>query len=117
MDTNIARHDTQGDYGAHEWTRGVLVELCRYLNATPVAVRYEEVLHPVNRSNVANIVVATILRQGSPLVVRYSIESVEGQQKQVWRVAIDGEPRINGEEPHPTKSGLALLVRSLLDGY
>lgn len=90
--TNIPGTGGLGTYGAHNWARGLLVELCRYLLADPVELHYT--CAEIDARNHVQTVTATVLRRdGRPLRVQVRLHGhadAREDRDDDWTLSIDG---------------------------
>lgn len=130
--TNIPRSGSLGGYGAHNWARGHLIELCRRLGGTPISVYYLEMLtrHPSEDPKrvpahlpVGGEVTASLRDSNGQLITVVSrVEGAEhGPRGDYWEVAVNGEipadedPRLSGQSAYPPSLPfLAFLVQQHL---
>ncbi|WP_103349737.1 hypothetical protein [Amycolatopsis sp. CA-128772] len=89
---NILRRGSLDDLGAWNVARGVLVELCRALTATPVSLLYDE---PVQRRDGARVAIRVTARarcrDGRDVIVIYRSERTDtGPCPDFWSVAVNG---------------------------
>ncbi len=92
---NIPRSGSVGMYGAHNWARGLLVELCRYLPADPVALHYTCVELDA-RHGVQTVTASVTRHDGRPLQVQvrlhghYDGRGDHEDRDDDWALSIDG---------------------------
>ncbi|WP_372667957.1 hypothetical protein [Amycolatopsis kentuckyensis] len=89
---NIPRRGGVGGYGAHDVARGVLVELCRALPATPVSLLYDE---PVQRRDwtrtAIRITAHARCTDGRDVRVIYRSERTDTEPwAEFWSIAVNG---------------------------
>jgi hypothetical protein len=89
---NIPRRGNLDDLGAWNVARGVLVELCRALPATPVSLLYDE---PVQRRDWTRIAIRVTARarrrDGRDVIVIYRSERTDAAPwPDFWSVAVNG---------------------------
>lgn len=111
VEANLHRHRTLGEVGVHEWARGTLIELCRVLDAEPLAVHYDEPVHPDTRVMVASIVTATVGHHDRQVIT--TLTRIPGD-RDAWDLVVDDVPIAHGDEPLPTKRDIARMVREHL---
>lgn len=89
---NIPRGGSLNDLGAWNIARGVLVELCRALPATPVSLLYDEPVQRRNRMRVAIRITARARRRdGQDVIVIYRSERTDtAPWPAFWSVAVNG---------------------------
>ncbi|WIV60650.1 hypothetical protein [Amycolatopsis nalaikhensis] len=89
---NIPRHGSLDDLGAWNVARGVLVELCRALPATPVSLLYDEPVQRRDRTRTAIRVTARARRRdGRDVIVIYRSEHTDAAPwPDFWSVAVNG---------------------------
>lgn len=88
---NIPRWGAVGEYGAWDHARGLLVELCRFLSATPVSLHYREVNNPNTGQPCGIEVTAVADRSGRRVEVVSRGESAPyGQWGDYWRLSVNG---------------------------
>ncbi|WP_410598008.1 hypothetical protein [Amycolatopsis sp. lyj-23] len=89
---NIPHRGSLLDYGAWNVARGVLVELCRALPATPVSLLYDEPVQRRNRMRVAIRITAHARRaDGQDVRVIYRSERTDAEPwPEFWSVAVNG---------------------------
>ncbi|MEA5367239.1 hypothetical protein VA596_47465 [Amycolatopsis sp., V23-08] len=89
---NIPRSGSLDDLGAWNIARGVLVELCRELPATPVSLLYDEPVQHRDRTRVAIRVTARARRRdGQDVTVIYRSERTDTDPcPDFWSVAVNG---------------------------
>ncbi|WP_410598029.1 hypothetical protein [Amycolatopsis sp. lyj-23] len=89
---NIPHRSSLLDYGAWNVARGVLVELCRVLPATPVSLLYDEPVQRRNRMRVAIRITAHARRaDGQDVRVIYRSERTDAEPwPEFWSVAVNG---------------------------
>ncbi len=90
--SNIPRRGNLGEFGAWNAARGVLVELCRALDATPISLRYQDLVVPRTRHPIGMRVTAHARRRtGRDVILVYRRESAPyGRRGDYWSVAING---------------------------
>ncbi len=89
---NIPRRRSLDGYGAHNVARGVLVELCRALPATPVSLLYDE---PVQRRDwtrtAIRITAHARCADGRDVRVIYRSERNDTEPRaEFWSIAVNG---------------------------
>jgi hypothetical protein len=89
---NIPHRGSLLDYGAWNLARGVLVELCRALSATPISLLYDEPVQRRNRMRVAIRITAHAWRaDGQDVRVIYRSERTDTEPwPEFWSVAVNG---------------------------
>ncbi|WP_103337704.1 hypothetical protein [Amycolatopsis sp. CA-126428] len=89
---NIPRRGSLGSYGAWNVARGVLVELCLALPATPVSLLYDEPAQRRNCMRVAIRITAHARRaDGQDVRVIYRSERTDAEPwPEFWSVAVNG---------------------------
>lgn len=116
VDCNIPRWGSVGEYGAWDHARGVLVELCRALPATPVRLHLRELDTPTRAPVGWEITAVARDHTGAPVTVVSRREtwpySLRGD---FWQVHINGVVPGEGTAIHPPSlPWLARLVRNTL---
>ncbi|MBE8524213.1 hypothetical protein ILP97_43200 [Amycolatopsis sp. H6(2020)] len=89
---NIPHRGSLDGYGAWNTARGVLVELCRALPATPVSLLYDEPVQRRDRMRVAIRITARARRvDGQDVIVIYRSERTDTEPwPEFWSVAVNG---------------------------
>ncbi|WP_328442831.1 hypothetical protein [Amycolatopsis sp. NBC_00438] len=89
---NIPHRGSLNDYGAWNDARGVLVELCRALPATPISLLYDEPVQRRNRMRIAIRITAHARRgDGQDVRVIYRSERTDtAPWPDFWSVAVNG---------------------------
>ncbi|WIV52866.1 hypothetical protein [Amycolatopsis nalaikhensis] len=89
---NIPHRGSLDGYGAWNVARGVLVELCRALPATPVSLLYDEPVQRRNRMRVAIRITAHARRcDGQDVRVIYRSERTDAEPwTEFWSIAVNG---------------------------
>ncbi|MBW0115667.1 hypothetical protein [Pseudonocardia abyssalis] len=100
--TTIPRTGSVGMLGAHNAARGLLVEICRHADATPVALDYRETVLP--DGDIAIAVTATARHaDGTPLVVATTARARRCPPDRVgdWTLRIDGVHQVEQDRTWP----------------
>ncbi|MEV6644321.1 hypothetical protein [Amycolatopsis sp. NPDC051371] len=89
---NIPHRGSIDGYGAWNTARGVLVELCRTLPATPVSLLYDEPVQRRDRTRVAIRITARARRtDGQDVIVIYRSERGHATPRpEFWSIAVNG---------------------------
>ncbi|WP_284740266.1 hypothetical protein [Amycolatopsis sp. RTGN1] len=97
---NISRRGGLDDYGAWNVARGVLVELCRALPATPVSLLYDETVQRRDRMRVAIRITAHARRtDGQDVIVIYRSERSDIEPwPEFWSVVVNGFVPASGHD-------------------
>lgn len=92
VESNIPRWGTEGEFGAWDYARGVLVEVSRRVRGTPVALHYRELDTPVAR-NPIGVEVTAIVRAGDGelvTVVSRHESAPFGARGDQWQLTVNG---------------------------
>ncbi|MEU7477061.1 hypothetical protein AB0A63_13825 [Lentzea sp. NPDC042327] len=133
VETNIGHRGHGADCGAHNWARGLLVELHRLLGGVPLSTHYSELTtrHPDDHDAgpaalpIGFEVTARLARRNNEVVEVVSrIENApHGPRGDHWQVTVNGEipadddPRLHGVHRYPPSLPLlALIVHHHLRG-
>jgi hypothetical protein len=107
---NIPHRGSLLDYGAWNVARGVLVELCRALPASPISLLYDEPVQRRNRMRIAIRITAHARRgDGQDVRVIYRSERTDtAPWLEFWSVAVNGIiPAIGHDTRRPSPPWIA----------
>ena len=119
---NIPHRGSLGGYGAWNLARGISIELCRALPATPVSLLYDEPVQHRDRTRIAIRITARARRSdGRDVIIIYRGErGVREPWPEFWSVAVNGIiPAIGHDVVRPSPPWIAhtaaQMVRAGLD--
>lgn len=103
VDTNIPRWGTEGEPGAWNHARGLLIEVSRHLGGEPVALHYRERETPVHRNPIGTEITAVARdHRGDLITVVSTTENAPyGARGDHWQLAINGRVPDNGIATYP----------------
>ncbi len=89
---NIPHRGSLEGYGAWNLARGILVELCRALPATPVSLLYDEPAQRRDHTRIPKRITARARRaDGQDVIVIYRSERGDAEPwPQFWSIAVNG---------------------------
>ncbi|UJW32534.1 hypothetical protein L3Q67_01725 [Saccharothrix sp. AJ9571] len=117
VDSNIPRRGGLGEPGAWNVARGLLVELCRALAATPISLRYQELETRRSRAPIGIRVTAAALRDHRRVTAIYRRENAPYSTRgDYWLLTVNGLLDPDGEGVHPPSlPRIATIARRTLD--
>lgn len=99
---NIPRWGAVGECGAWNHARGLLVELCRFLDATPVSLDYQELSNPQTGEPCGREITAVVDRGGRRVeVVSHRESDLYDQRGDYWRLSVNSKTREDWCARHP----------------
>jgi hypothetical protein len=114
---NIPHCGRLGDYGAWNVARGILVELCRALPATPISLLYDEPLQRRDPTRITKRITAHARRaDGQDVRVIYRSERGDTEPwPEFWSIAVNGFIPASGRDVvRPSPPWIAHTARKTL---
>jgi hypothetical protein len=114
---NIPLRGSLDGYGSWNVARGVLVELCRALPATPISLLYDEPVQRRDRTRIAHRTTAHARRpDGQDVIVIYRSERGDAEPwPEFWSVAVNGFIPASGHQVvRPSPPWIAHTARQTL---
>jgi hypothetical protein len=105
-----SRRGSLDGYGAWNVARGVLIELCRALPATPISLLYDEPVQRRDRTRIAKRITAHARRvDGQVVIVIYRSERGDAEPwTEFWSIAVKGFiPTTGRDVVRPSPSWIA----------